>query len=530
MRSRDASLFVMSLILAAGCARIVAPSGGPEDKSPPSVVSVSPPPSAGVPELDRITISWDERLQQSTIEAQLFPRIPARIGSSQRSITISLEEPLGARTLLVHIPSSLSDQHGNELGATLDFAYSGLDTLPSGVIRISTARQGGTVFGAEVRVEVTDESNELVRRTTPDSTGIAFAGWLPGGGYSVLCYEDLDRSMTWERDMEAGAETTLVLPAADTLTLDMVLTVVDTVGPRLVSVTSLDAFHLQVDFNEQPAIPAAPGASFSLSDPSGARIGILGCWGSGARDARSLILATGALPAGLCILRTDGTIEDLLGNASDPDSIEFTAVDSVATDSLRLQSMYPPPGATEVSASTIIAFSFSDWVDYDSLLTRFSLSRVLDGSKVEGTLTARDSRSFEFAPLHDLMGEEQYRVEILSGLESPSGDTLQTTGWAFVAAWGDEPGSIEGVVRGGGANIVIGVTAAGSSGDSFSFGIRSGPFVLEGIPAGRYTVSAWTDRNGNGVWDPGEPYGNCPGVVLVNPGIATTGVAIEILP
>ena len=164
------------------------------------------------------------------------------------------------------------------------------------------------------------------------------------------------------------------------------------------------------------------------------------------------------------------------------------------------------------------------------LLTRFSLSRVLDGSKVEGTLTARDSRSFEFAPLHDLMGEEQYRVEILSGLESPSGDTLQTTGWAFVAAWGDEPGSIEGVVRGGGANIVIGVTAAGSSGDSFSFGIRSGPFVLEGIPAGRYTVSAWTDRNGNGVWDPGEPYGNCPGVVLVNPGIATTGVAIEILP
>lgn len=483
-----------------------------------------------MPELEGITITWDERLQDSSIEVQLFPRIPGRVGSSQRSVTISLDEPLGARTLVVHIPPSISDQHGNELGAALDFAYSGLDSLPSGVIRVALARQGGTVFGGDVSVELTDEAGELVRRTSPDSTGTASAGWLPGGGYSVLCYEDLDMSMTWERDTEAGAETSLVLTSADTLTLDMVLTVVDTVGPRLVSAASVDAFHLKVDFNEQPALPASPAASFSLSDTSGVRIGILGCWGSGSRDARSLILVTEALPAGDCTLRTHGGIEDLLGNPADPDSIEFTAVDSVDTDSLRLRSMYPPPGATEVSASAVISFSFSDWVDYDSLSSRFSLSRVLDGSRVEGTLTAIDSRSFEFAPSHDLMGEEQYRVEILSGLASPSGDTLQTSAWTFIAAWGDEPGSIEGIVRGGGADIVIGVMAAGSEGDSFSFGTQGGPFVLEGIPAGRYTVSAWTDRNGNGVWDPGEPYGNWPGVVLVHPGIATTEVLIEILP
>jgi hypothetical protein len=240
------------------------------------------------------------------------------------------------------------------------------------------------------------------------------------------------------------------------------------------------------------------------------------------------VLVSRPVQEGRHTLRISG-VEDFLGNPSDPDSIEFEAVDSLGVDSLIVRSTYPAPGTLDVPASASIEFSFSDWVDPDSLLSRFSMTAVADGTPVEGMLEVLDARSFRFTPGHELLGEQQYRVDILPGLEGPSGDSLASHSWSFIAAWGAEPGSIEGSVRGG-WDVLIEARAAGTSGVSYTFEVSGGEFLLEDIAAGRYTLSGWSDRNGNGLWDPGEPYGTWPGVVLVRPGISTKGVMIEILP
>ncbi len=528
MRYRLLCASAMAAVMA-GCARIAAPSGGPEDTEPPFIVSLSPEPSAGTPDLDEVAIRWSERMQESSVEIRVFPAIPIRVGNSVGRTVVSLEEPLGARTMILHVSGTAADLRGNRIVQAVDLAYSGLDTLPSGSLRIGLARQGGTVLGGSVQIDVLDALGTMVRRTSPDSTGSAVAGWLPGGAYSVICFEDGDGSMSWERDIEAGAETTVVIGDADSLDLELVLTVVDTVGPRLVQVLALDEFHAQVDFNEEPALPADARRVFGIRDTSGVPVPVLGCWSSGSREERSLVLATGGMPEGVLLLRTEG-VTDLLGNASAPDSIEFESSDSASVDTIRVRSTFPAPGSTDVPASTSVVFSLSDWVDPDSLAGAFSMTRVADSTVVEGVLRADDGRSFTFTPLHDLLGEEQYRVEIGPGLVSPAGDSLGSVGWSFVAAWGDEPGSMEGTVSGGGARIVLEARAAGSGGASISVGIDPGRFLLEGIPAGRYTVSCWSDRNGNGAWDPGEPYGSWPGVVLVRPGTVTGGIDVEILP
>lgn len=513
----------------AGCARIAAPSGGPEDTEPPFMVSVSPEPSAGAPDLDEVAIRWSERMQEGSIEIRVFPAIPIRVGNSPGRSVVSLDEPLGSRTMILHVSGTAADLRGNRIVQAVDLAYSGLDTLPSGSLRIGLARQGGTVLSGPVQIDVLDAMGTMVRRTSPDSTGSAVAGWLPGGSYSVICFEDGDGSMSWERDAEAGAETTVVVGDADSLDLELVLTVVDTVGPRLAQVLALDSFHVQVDFNEQPALPADAREVFGMRDSAGLPVPVLGCWSSGSREERSLVLATGAMPAGILLLRTNG-VTDLLGNTSAPDSIEFESSDSASVDTIHVRSTFPAPGSAEVPASTSVIFSLSDWVDPGSLAQAFSMTRVADSSVVEGVLRADDGRSFTFKPLHDLLGEEQYRVEIGPGLVSPAGDSLGSVGWSFVAAWGDEPGSIGGSISGGGTRIVLEARAAGSGGTSISAGLDPGPFLLDGIPAGRYTVSCWSDRNGNGAWDPGEPFGSWPGVVLVRPGTLTGGIDVEILP
>ena len=60
--------------------------------------------------------------------------------------------------------------------------------------------------------------------------------------------------------------------------------------------------------------------------------------------------------------------------------------------------------------------------------------------------------------------------------------------------------------------------------------ISPGDFIVDEIPAGRYTVAAFIDTGGDGTWSPMEPYGTYPGVVLVQPGVTTGEVDIEILP
>jgi hypothetical protein len=175
--------------------------------------------------------------------------------------------------------------------------------------------------------------------------------------------------------------------------------------------------------------------------------------------------------------------------------------------------------------------TFSDWIDLDSLRSRVRMQRVSDGSRVEGIVERVTGRAFEFVPWHQLIGGEQYRIDVDSGLVSAGGDTMPSFSWSFISAWGDEPGAIEGVLAGGN-HLVLEVVAAGSGSVSYSFRIDSeGPYHLEPIAPGRYTVAAYRDANGNGVWDGlGEAYGASPGVVEVRPGLTTDGVDIDVLP
>jgi hypothetical protein len=177
-----------------------------------------------------------------------------------------------------------------------------------------------------------------------------------------------------------------------------------------------------------------------------------------------------------------------------------------------------------------VTFSVSDWVDPASLRDGFSVVRVSDGTPVDGSLEMTSGRAWSFTPHHEFLGQEQYRVTIRGGAVDPEGDSLQAFSWSFTSAWGDEPGSISGRTAGGG-RVILEIRAAGSSGTSMIHDLGSGgEYSIDGIPAGRYTVSAASDRNGSGSWDPGEPYGAYPGVVLVRPGMETTEVDIEILP
>jgi len=526
--------WVVALVAAAlSCARMAAPGGGPEDRTPPELVSVKPEPGGGYGDLETVILTWSERLDEASAVAFIYPVVDFDTKISGSEIKIHLAEPPGEWPLVIHIPGTLRDRRGNETGIPLELAYTSMDSLPAGMIRISPGRQGGGSLSESTLLEVFDDDSTLVRRTEPDSAMSLSSRWLLPGVYRVLCYEDTDGSMTWEAESEAGFDTTVSLPDGDTLFLSVTLTVVDTVGPRLVDVSALDGYHLELEFNEDVSYESFIRGEAVVRDSLGNRVPVRGAWLSEGVASRNVILETGKMSDKKFLFLLSG-VRDLMDNPSRPDSMEFFGMDSIPADTFRVRSHYPAGGTSNADPAGPFLISFNYWVDPDSLEKKWTLTCVADSTLVHGTLVVVDGRSFEFYPEHQLIGEQQYRFLLEPGLATQWGDTLsEPVSWSFSTLWGDEPGSISGVVNGGvGSPVYLMVRMTGGASESrvTYFRVERGPYRLEEIPAGRYTVAAFVDRDGGGTWSVGEPYGTFPGVVLVRPGLSADGVDIEILP
>ncbi len=520
------------LALSMACARIVAPGGGPVDLTGPELISVEPEPGPGYPDLTEVLLTFSERLSPPSIEIPVYPSVQHRTRLRGSEVRILLDRPLGTGTIVLHIPSTIKDARGNELESAADLVFSGLDSLGSATVTLSMSRQGGgSLYANQVLIEVFGIDSVLIRRTEPDSTASATIAWLEPGSYRILCYEDPDRSFTWERENEAGSDTTIALVADSEFILTPVLTVVDTTGPGLVNVEAIDSYHIKVLFNEEVSYESLSNSSMILTDADGSEIVLEGFWITGGGRGMSGPILSSLTPTGdsTLTLRLEG-ITDLLGNVADPDSLEFWGLDSLPYDSLRVMGIYPEPGGENIPAGGPFSIGFSFWIDMDMLRPLFSLSKVSDSMLVEGSLLRTSGRSFDFVPLHQLMGSEQYRLDLQPGLTTAWGDTLAGFSWTFTSAWGDEPGAVSGRIRGISSEVIIQISHAGESGDPFFRSFLPGDYLFEAITAGRYTVAAFRDRNGNGAWEPGEPYGAYPGVITVYPGLTTEEVDIEILP
>jgi hypothetical protein len=496
------------------------------------IQSIEPQPGTGYQDLRKISVQWTERLNGETVQAFIYPPMEHDISVSGSRMDIELASPVGEEPVVIHLPEEISDRRGNQWGRSMDLVYTSSDTLPTGRIQVVLSRQGGSSLSSETLVEIYAGST-LVRRTDADSTGNAVIDWLYPAEYRLRCYEDLDRSYQWNNESEAGLDTTLDLAAGDTLTVQGTMTVVDTVGPILNDVSAIDAYHAMVTFNEEVSVESFGRGTVEIRDSLGQGIEVRGFWLTGGTASSSVELSTGRLSDSRLEILISG-IADLMENPCRPDSMEFYGTDTLPSDSFRIRSFYPAPGSNNADPGGPYLISFNYFVDRLQLQDKLHLERVADSTAVQGSIRVVDGRSFEYYPLHQLIGEQQYRFLLEPGLTTLWGDTLDTPfSWSFSTLWGDEPGSISGMISGVGSSEVllqIRRTGGDTQAQATYATVSGGQFQVNDIPAGRYTVASFIDTDGDGEWNGMEPYGTYPGVVLVQPGLMTRDVNIEILP
>jgi len=265
VRRRLTALVVFAGAIA--CASASPPPGGPEDRSPPRVLTVTPDSNAVNVRERNVTFQFDETINDRGSGAQeldnFFLVSPSdgnpHVSWHRSRIEVRPREGFRDNTAYtVTLLPGLSDLRGNTSRSGASVVFSTGPSIPADKI-------AGRVFDWAAERPA---ARALVQAVTPDSVlylaqsdsvGRFTVGPLPPGSYLVRAIIDANGNRALDRSEQFDTARVIVPQAA---ALELLTIVRDTLPPRVSSVTSLDSVSLRVTFDRylDPNQPPPPSA------------------------------------------------------------------------------------------------------------------------------------------------------------------------------------------------------------------------------------------------------------------------------
>jgi hypothetical protein len=231
--------------LLAACAHIEAPTGGPEDKQGPQLLTTRPDTFARVTSLNTPAVFvFDEGLSEDRIEeaVSVSPRTSA-VAVDQRGdeLRVSLRrgwEP--NRIYQIVVDSTVQDRFNNRIGEPIRLVFSTGPAIPETFL-------SGTVFDRTtaqpakgVRVEAILRADSLVYATRTDDAGTFAFAQIPAGDYQVRAFNDPNANRSLEafepRDTTVARVAVGAQPA-----VELSIVAPDSTAPRPLEATIADS-------------------------------------------------------------------------------------------------------------------------------------------------------------------------------------------------------------------------------------------------------------------------------------------------
>jgi hypothetical protein len=228
-RSIQAAL-ILSIVMAAACAVVEPPPGGPVDMTPPQLAVMSPDSGVtDVGELKTIRLTFSEKMDRTSAVTWLhfFPdqRISQTKWHGATVAEVILEYPLPPDTVIVvEVAAGMRDAHKVQSRLSRRFPIATGDSIPSGSITGVLIMADSAVTNAVVEMyDVPPDTLEyfqqpLVRRTVTDRQGTYRFDWLPvpGGPWLVRAFTDPDNNLRpGDKDAQRLLPDTLFLTGAN---------------------------------------------------------------------------------------------------------------------------------------------------------------------------------------------------------------------------------------------------------------------------------------------------------------------------
>lgn len=483
--------------VAASCATPMAPSGGPQDRSGPVVVSTVPQ-DGSIGFNDReIRVRFNEYVDivsfRNAIRFEPDLNIDYRIRWSGKTARIRLESPLPPNTTMVLVLSpEVKDARGNAMGNPVRVAFSNGDRIDRGGIRVrllnpETGRRTDQIDVFLYPGEV-DFSKPATYTSQTDTGGYASFRYLPPDTYTMVAVQDRNRNRTWDRARETAypwRQASIGLPADSSLVLgNWFIAPTDTIPPILDGIGQTAPGRLRLRFSK----PVQAGRFQLASDTDSVTALAL----HAERNDRSVWFYA---PESAVVLNrsyhvSDLDVSDSLGNRARTSDLRVTFETLPDTVRQRLVDVEP-----------------TRLLESDEVLS-LVFAKPLVGNQFQDSLRIYADR----LPITDaIVRRERNRLVLTPNVSWPGGTllTLQT----FDAATGRVVRRTARVRQAGDVGDLA-ITAPDSV-SAFVVDVRSmagvlirretitDRAVLTELPAGRYVVTGFMDANRNGRFDTG---------------------------
>lgn len=256
-------------ILLSQCAVPVAPTGGPTDDKPPTLVSSEPENGSTNFAGDEIRIRFSEYVDQRSFSSALTitpqPISPPSIRWNKKTVVLRFAEPLlSETTYLVQLSNSLADVNRVKIRTPITLAFSTGDQIDSGIIRgrVVDFETGSSAEGIDMFAyadSVTSRLTAPIYATQSNPDGSFEFKYLSERDYVVVGARDVNRNRLVDAN-EPVAITSSPRVSARPDTLSEVLTWIlhrnDTTRPTVRTASALSSTRGRIRFSENVFLPA----------------------------------------------------------------------------------------------------------------------------------------------------------------------------------------------------------------------------------------------------------------------------------
>ncbi len=512
------------LFLFWGCATPVAPTGGPVDKTPPALSSITPPNQTVNFDGNTLELTFSEYVDARSFQ-QAFSMTPD-LGEQPefkwkgRRVRVQFTAPLRPNTTyILTLDNTLKDAHGVSLTQPLTLAFATGAQMNRGHLS-GTVRNPQTNTGlaaVDVLAYAVPDSTALdtlnlqqppAYRTQTDAEGLFTFAYLPEQPFFVMAIQDRNRNRRWD-DGESfavpPAPTLLAQPdsVAQPTAAPWLITVQDTIAPEVQRVRAWSTERLALRFSEPVRLSRTDTLTWAVVDSASGQAVPIHAVYTLLRDPYSIYLHTDSLAAQRHTLRT-GAAVDTSGN---PLALGFHGVTPATrpdTFQLRFERFLPTqPHQIQDSLWVLrpgtapgVAFSLPLPQPQPALISALNA----DGATLPFTLDTENGVHYQLVFTPPLPAGTAFQVLVRDPVAGQ--DTVYTQYYALLSD--EKKGSLIGVVEGA-APAQVELYPQSPPTEAYTTTTDSaGRFTFSDIPDGQYNLRWYTDADGNQQWSGGQ--------------------------
>ncbi len=515
-------LFSLSFILIYnGCAKQVPPSGGPVDKTPPTVIASIPFDGTTNFTGDEISVTFSEYIDKNTFRNAFFisPVVKnVKYDWSGRTVTILLLDSLKKNTTYsIIIGTDIKDLNNkNRMALPYAFSFSTGDKIDKGKI-------SGRVFdknpqGTAIFIYRNPSDTLTPARVKPDyisqtgKKGEYLVTGLGNGNYRAFAVRDKNSDFLWNSETEEIGIQNKPIVLKDTLNnisgINFKLTVLDTSKPALLEATMTDRNHIMSVFSKRIDSSKVSSDKFTIFDSTeNIAYPILYSYNKSGKGRKILLELNDSLKENRLFLLTENLF-DYYGNKSEKEQVEFYYNAKPDTIKPSVEKIVLPYKKRIAFSHPNFVVRFSEGICSNNLSSDINFTDG-KGRKVPISVKKINDAEFLISAKRSLHPNEKAELKILmNGICDAAGNKGDSTFRKKITAINDlDFVSISGKIQGCSDkknNYVVLETLEKKGSEQKALVDNDGKYLLKQVLPGKYFIWVFEDINSNGNYD----YGN----------------------